>query len=209
MAGGGAPAPGGSRRPRASGRSPAWMVMPLAAAAAAALALALPTAVPPTGVGPEPAIESEHILRQGRRPPARLPQDVQRRPRRSPRAPARPPATNCASVSSWTTRSPARWSPFDGRGAVTPTSPSPGARSCPAAARCSTRPTPWTTRPAFERFILVSGPGVALDDVVRAAEALAKQPDADERPLRLPTGWRQTDFLIRKGPPAPGTEATP
>lgn len=190
--------------------SPAWTVMPLAAAAAAALALALPSTVPPKGAGPEPGVqvEPEQILAKG---DARL--LVYRKT--SNGAEALAPGARAAAGDELRLgfivddAQPGALVSVDGRGAVTPHFPVAGREVLPRGRTLLDSAYALDDAPRFERFFLVSGPGVALDDVVRAAEALAKQPDADKRPLRLPTGWRQTDFLIRKGPPAPGTEATP
>ena len=54
--------------------------------------------------------------------------------------------------------------------------------------------------PEFERFVLVVGPNVSLDRVLQATAALAGTVDAATRPLSLPAGWQQTDFLVRKAP---------
>jgi hypothetical protein len=181
------------------------MALPLAAAAAAALALALPGTVPPTGAGPEPGVqvESEHVLAKG---DARL--LVYRKTPKGAEALA--PGARAAAGDELRLgfivddAQPGALVSVDGRGAVTPHFPVAGREVLPRGRTLLDSAYALDDAPAFERFFLVSGPGVALDDVVRAAEALAKHPDADTRPLSLPTGWRQTDFLIRKG-----TEATP
>jgi hypothetical protein len=94
---------------------------------------------------------------------------------------------------------------FDGRGAVT--------RHVPVGEMGDTRGAPAVLprgrtlldfayalddAPAFERFVLVTGPDVTPGPVEAAARALAVAPDAETRPLTLPAGWRQVDFLIRK-----------
>jgi hypothetical protein len=194
-----------AQAPAPAKRSPAWMALPLAAAAAAALALALPGTVPPTGAGPEPGVqvESEHVLAKG---DARL--LVYRKTPKGAEALA--PGARAAAGDELRLgfivddAQPGALVSVDGRGAVTPHFPVAGREVLPRGRTLLDSAYALDDAPAFERFFLVSGPGVALDDVVRAAEALAKHPDADTRPLSLPTGWRQTDFLIRKG-----TEATP
>ncbi|MEZ4235052.1 MAG: hypothetical protein R3F59_02595 [Myxococcota bacterium] len=55
--------------------------------------------------------------------------------------------------------------------------------------------------PAYERFFLVTTDGagdVDVGRVVGAAKALAGRDDARTAPLELPSGYRQTAFLLRK-----------
>ena len=58
--------------------------------------------------------------------------------------------------------------------------------------------------PTFERFMFVTANGpIDPPQVLAAAEALARQPDADSRSLGLPASWTQSSFLILKSKESP------
>ncbi len=99
---------------------------------------------------------------------------------------------------------------LDGRGAVTRHVPTAAATTADAPAVLPRGRTlldfayALDDAPEFERFVLVTGPEVRPGEVESAARAIAGQPDADRRPLPLPEGWRQVDFLVRKTQPEAG-----
>jgi len=94
---------------------------------------------------------------------------------------------------------------IDGRGVVTTHWPLDSAQAAPIdAGRTQVLPQAYTLddAPAFERFLLVTGPEpFPVADVVRAGHELARHEQVDQAELDLPDALTVTDHLVRKVSP--------